>query len=202
MMQKTNNKNKPVLLLSGTPASGKDTISNLLVDIDSRFRHFKKHRGSNQPKDDNTYIHVSFSQFSALSDEDEFVQFHSRYGRGYGVSRTELERHWQQGEIPIIHVGKYENIEPFKKANLDVSSVLLLVSLSETKRRLTERHPGDTEEVEKRLAAYHEERQELASLIASGDTLDFDVILDNSGLDAQGVAEDIVKFSLGNGVCY
>lgn len=198
MIPASDSKTKPVLLMSGTPASGKDTLSSLLVNINPRFRHFKKHRGSNQPKDDKTYIHVSLAQFLALTEEGEFVQFHSRYERGYGVSRTELERHWQQNEIPIIHVGKYENIAPFLKADLDASSVLLMVSLNETRKRLTERHRGDNEEIEKRLAAYHEERQELASLIASGEALDFDLILDNSGSDVQGTAEKIAKFILGH----
>lgn len=187
---------KTIILLSGTPASGKDTITSLLVKMNPRFQHFKKHRGSNQPKGDNTYIHVNLTQFSELSQKGEFIQFHSRYERGYGVSFTELERHWKQGEIPIIHVGKYENIAPFRSANFDVKSILLLVSLNETKRRLAERHINDTEEIEKRLIAYHEERQELASTVASGDALNFDMIPDNSDLDAKSTAQHIANFIL------
>lgn len=182
---------KPILLLSGTPASGKDTISASLQELNSRFRHFKKHRGSEEPKDDATYVHVDIKKFNRLAEQGAFVQYHSRYGRGYGVALSELENHWELGELPIIHVGKYENIKPFIDAGLEVRSVLLMVDKMETKRRLKLRHPRDKEEIAKRLAAYQEERDELAELIRSGIKLAFNLILDNSGNDPQQIAEQI-----------
>lgn len=185
---------KPILLLSGTPASGKDTVTSALIGLNSRFIHFKKHRGSEKPKDDNTYIHVDNEEFKSLIDQGAFIQHHGRYGRHYGVSLSRLESHWSAGEIPIVHVGKYENIAPFKDADIEVRSILLLVDKTETESRLKVRHLGDDQEIQKRLAAYQEERDELAERIRSGVKLDFDLILDNSGNDPKQVAHQIEMF--------
>jgi guanylate kinase len=185
--------NNPVLLLSGTPASGKDTTTSLLVKLNPRFRHFKKHRGSNQPKTDGTYIHVTPDEFAVMSDHGEFLQHHYRYDRGYGVSLKELNQHWAKGEIPIIHVGKYENILPLRTQEGNVRSVLLMVSLAETERRLKQRHVDDAEEVERRITAYREERAELAVLINSGRALEFDLIVDNSTNNPEEIAQLIAR---------
>src|SRR5690554_6112528 len=115
-----------ILLVSGTPASGKDTVTKKLVELEPRFCHFKKHRSSDQPKNDGTYIHVSQDKFSSLLEQGEFLQHHYRYGRGYAVAKGELRKHWDKGEIPIIHVGKYENLLPFRNADVATISVLLL----------------------------------------------------------------------------
>ncbi|XOB90951.1 hypothetical protein ACMC9M_11475 [Pseudomonadota bacterium 24LQ007] len=184
---------KPLLLLSGTPASGKDTITRLLVELDPRFCHFKKHRSSNQPKADGTYINVTPDEFSSMLAQGAFLQHHYRYDRGYGVARSELDQHWAKGEIPIIHVGKYENISPLRTQEVKATSVLLMVSLSETQRRLQQRHAGDIEEVERRIAAYHEEREELAALVRSGNALEFDLIVDNSGENPKKIARLIAQ---------
>jgi len=185
---------KPLLLLSGTPASGKDTITRLLLELDPRFRHFKKHRSSDQEKADGTYIHVTSNEFSSLLAQGAFLQHHYRYDRGYGVAHSELDQHWAKGEIPIIHVGKYENISPIRTQEVKATSVLLMVSLSETQRRLHQRHTDDIEEVERRIAAYHEEREELATLIRSGKALEFDLIVDNSGETPEVIARLIAQF--------
>lgn len=186
---------KPVILLSGTPASGKDTITRILTELNPKFRHFKKHRASEQAKTDGTYIHVSASEFADMAAAGEFLQHHYRYERGYGVSKNELNRHWSLGEIPIIHVGKYENIAPLKAEGVVATSILLLVSEEESLRRLKQRHQDEPEEeVERRIAAYRQERNELAALIASGAPLAFDLVLDNSANDARGVSLAIAKF--------
>lgn len=185
--------NKPVLLLSGTPASGKDTITSLLLELNSRFRHFKKHRASDQPKNDGTYIHVAPDEFRAMADQGAFLQHHYRYGRGYGVSLKVLNQHWANEEIPIIHVGKYENIAPLRIEEVNTTSVLLMVSLLETERRLKQRHVDDTKEIERRIAAYYEERAELASLINPGTTLEFDLMVENSNKPPEKIAQLIAQ---------
>lgn len=184
---------KPALLLSGTPASGKDTITNILLKLDKRFKHFKKHRANGTKTNNSTYIDISQTDFERLITEEKFVQFHSRYGRYYGVALSELQANWQRGEIPIIHVGKYSNIANFTLAGIDIFSVLLLVNKDETRSRLHLRHQGDEQEIKQRLKAYQEERDELAKLIASGVSLSFSSILDNSGNKPYEIAQWISK---------
>lgn len=91
---------QPIILISGTPASGKDTITRLLTSLNPKLRHFKKHRASDQAKEDGTYIHVTADEFAEIEADGGFLQHHYRYGRGYGVSKAELARHWTKGETP------------------------------------------------------------------------------------------------------
>jgi len=170
-----------LLLLSGTPASGKDSITNALINLDSKFVHFKKHKIATGGKLDTSYHLVTKKEFHQMENNGEFVQCHYRYDRGYGVARHELEGYWAFGKIPIVHVGKYENIDLFfREKNILIVSILLLISKNETKCRLYERHVNDNTEIDNRLMAYDEERKELANLISSGSELKFDLMIENT----------------------
>ena len=183
-----------LLLLSGTPASGKDTITKALCNSHLPFQHFRKHKSARTGKTDSTYIFVDQQQFDAMAARQEFVQYHYRYERGYGVSKQELERIWQRDGIPIIHVGKYENIQFFTKlSNVEITNLLLLTSRQETQRRLEARHGNDRNEIGARLRAYEEERNELADLIRSGRDIAFSGILNNSELPPEDAANLIVR---------
>ncbi|MDX2372788.1 hypothetical protein NJD71_01450 [Psychrobacter sp. PP-21] len=173
--------NKKILLISGTPASGKDTLTNLLCQKDKRFTHFKKHKMGESGRIDDTYIFVDKETFNSMADNEEFIQYHYRYERGYAVAFSQLQVCWSKGLIPVIHVGKYENIAAFyNQQDVEICSLLLLVDKETTKERLALRHPGDEKQIAERLQSYNEERKELAELINSGDSLLFDYIINNS----------------------
>ena len=184
-----------LLLLSGTPASGKDTVTTSLSALDERFVHFRKHKGGAGGRADDTYIHVSIEEFDSIARNDGFLQHHGRYGRGYGVSHAELLRLWEQGLIPVVHAGRYENLVALRTAPATVISVLLLTPQSVTRQRLGGRHPGNMVEAETRMAAYFEERAEIANLIATGEPLDFDLILDSSLQSATETAKLILALA-------
>lgn len=173
---------RPVLLLSGTPASGKDTITNHLVSgvIDScgwAFSQFKKdklvHDVVSAAHDDRNacYNLVDSNAFSQKVRSGDYIQYHTRYSNGYGVSKAQLEALWKQHLIPIIHNGKQENLLPFWQADFSCFHALLLCAESETWSRLRSRQPDQAAEWEKRLSAYWEERAELATYLSQGQTL-------------------------------
>ena len=172
-----------LLLISGTPASGKDAIFEFLASNYINYSQFKKHKAGAGGKADASYIHISEADFQVKSGLNEFIQSHSRYGRHYGVSRQEIETLWGDGKTPIIHIGSYKNIQPFMDIkDVSIFSVLLLTSRLETLNRLEERHQNNQEEIKSRLAAYDEERIELAKLVKDGVAINFDLILDNTRL--------------------
>ena len=187
--------NNKIILLSGTPASGKDTLTSELIKINSRYVHFKKHKIATGGRLDETYYLIEKNEFDSMVDNDDFIQYHYRYDRGYGISKKELKLICGEGKIPIIHVGKYENISPFIDYNdASLISVLLLVSKEETSRRLRIRHPNNNTECLRRINAYEEERNELANLIRGGAKLNFDLIINNTKNSAQEVALKINRF--------
>lgn len=153
-------KNAQVLLLSGVPASGKDTISQWLVANSTHFELFKKHRaGCNKPN--SSYINVSDELFQELTERGEFLQAHTRYTRSYGVGKENIKIALMQNKIPIIHTGRIENLVILKQSleqEIGVKSVA--VHLWEAKQvieaRLEARH-AENSEISARLIALEEE---------------------------------------------
>jgi guanylate kinase len=185
---------RAILLISGSPASGKDTITKEIIKNDNRFSHFKKHKINNGGKLDSSYILVSQQEFKDIEISGGFLQYHYRYDRGYGVSYDELNKLWNNNKIPIIHVGKYENIHSFfniKKTQ--IISILLLTCEQETKNRIQKRHKNDADEISRRMLAYHEERHELSELIELGIELKFDLIIENSYKSPENVSNLILS---------
>lgn len=181
------------ILLSGTPASGKDTITKILSQLDRRFCHFRKHKISSGGKLDESYFLVSAEEFENRKKSGGFIQYHERYGRGYGVSVEEFLRVRKMGKIPIIHVGKYENLQAFRDYGLTDSaiSVLLYADRKVTKDRLKLRH-RENEEVEQRLVAYNEELQQLRERLSETGKLDFNLVIINNGNDSSLPAQKII----------
>ena len=173
-----------VILLSGTPASGKDTLTAELNKIDDRFVHFKKHKIASGGKMDDTYYLISKDKFDNMAENNQFVQYHYRYDRGYGVSADELKRLKELNKIPVIHVGKYENIIKFKEFGIkNILSILIYADKDTTKKRLELRHSEDNSEINKRLKAYDEEIQQLCDVFKNKKVLDFDFVFKNNYQD-------------------
>ena len=161
-------KHKKIILLCGPPASGKDTITTLLARKNNIFRHFRKHRvpprenGKNNPP---SYIRVSIDEYLTMIRDNEFVQFHQRYGRFYGVSRKTLEKHLRDGQIPIIHTGKvYDLMELDASFGNNSAKILLWESKENIRERLKLRHPGDPREIQRRLQSYDDEISSLSKI--------------------------------------
>ena len=187
-----------IILLSGTPASGKDTITTELNKIDNRFVHFKKHKIASGGKLDDTYYLISKDEFDNMAESNQFVQYHYRYDRGYGVSVNELNRLKKLNKIPIIHVGKYENIIKFKEFGIrNILSILIYADRGTTKKRLELRHNENYSEIEKRLTAYDEEIQQLCNGFNDNKVLDFDLVFKNDYQDYKVASQklyDQIKF--------
>lgn len=173
---------RPALVISGTPASGKDAITDSLsVETDVlngwAFSILKKDKlvddiesAAQEPRN-RPYNLVDIHTFSNKIRSGDYIQHHQRYGKGYAVSRQELERMWRQKQIPVIHNGKQENLAAFQHSELMCFHVLLLCSRDATLVRLQKRHCDDSQECARRLTAYDEERRELAGLLVTGGPL-------------------------------
>ncbi len=187
-----------VILLSGTPASGKDTLTIELNKIDNRFVHFKKHKIASGGKMDDTYYLISKNEFDSMAKHNQFVQYHYRYDRGYGVSADELKKLKELNKIPVIHVGKYENIIKFKEFGIkNILSILICADKDITKKRLELRHSKDSSEIDKRLNAYDEEIEQLCDVLNNRKVLDFDLVFKNNYQDYSDASQKLynqIKF--------
>lgn len=169
---------RPLILLSGTPASGKDTITERLVEeYAGTYVHFKKHRAASPKQIKATYYNVSKSTFENMIRQGEFIQYHERYNRYYGISKRVLDDHLSRGLKPIIHTGKLANLMTIdKNVNHSTVKILLWTTKDIIKERLTLRHKNDPEEISRRLAAADEEMKELKM---NGNLDKFNLIIEN-----------------------
>ncbi|MDF1876011.1 hypothetical protein JHD48_09710 [Sulfurimonas sp. SAG-AH-194-I05] len=183
-----------IILLSGTPASGKDSITNNLIEFDNRFVHFKKHKIATGGKMDDTYYLIPKEEFDNMAQNNKFVQYHYRYDRGYGVSLEELKKLKHIGKIPVIHVGKYENIQKFRDFGLkNLLSVLIHTDRKTTLERLQVRHVNDSNEVEKRITAYDEEIKQLCETLDEKKILDFDLLISNNLDNISNISNELYE---------
>ncbi|MGL4874836.1 MAG: hypothetical protein ACRC30_09330 [Clostridium sp.] len=172
---------KKIICINGTPAAGKDTITEKLNSKNKNFQYLKKHRGIEgiEAYEDEKYFNIERKEFEKKINNDEFLQYHERYGRYYGVSKIEVEKHFLENSLPIIHIGKLENLKVIKNQFGERSiSVLIWTKKNLTENRLRIRHDNNKEEINKRLEAYDEEIDAIKQ-----DDMDknFDIILENNG---------------------
>lgn len=104
-----------VLMLSGMPASGKDTITACLQEKYPEFVHFKKHKSDAKAEKD-SYINISPTEFEDMSQSGAFLQQNQRYGYHYGIHKDSVSALLAQGKIPVIHSGKVEGFMAFQQA--------------------------------------------------------------------------------------
>lgn len=160
------------------PASGKDTISDMICEMDKRFVPFKKHRSVSEfDKKKDTYYNISHDEFETKITNGDFIQYHQRYGRYYGISEEVLLSYLQTDKIPIIHIGRIENymallgnIVGFQKRNnlsLDVIHIQLWETVESLRDRIVNREKND-DEVAKRIAAMEQEFEDNIDLMHKG----------------------------------
>lgn len=182
---------RKLIIFSGMPASGKDTVTDKLCASDSLFVPFKKHRSvsvSDKLKD--TYFNISAKEFEKKIKAGEFIQYHERYDRYYGISENVLYDYLKNGSVPIIHIGRIENfytlcrnIPAFEKkynCKTDVCHIQLWETMDVLKDRITARDKTE-EEINKRLAAMHQEFKDSVKMMSNGQK-PFTLVIKNSVL--------------------
>lgn len=138
------------IILYGPPASGKDTITRHLIDLDSRYAHFERLKvGSGRPQG---YRLVTAGELTARVSNGDILYSNTRYDSTYAVDRSGLAAMIDRENVPVLHIGQTSGI----RALVDGYSIRWLVvglwcSRGEVARRLAGRQDDRTDE---RLAAW------------------------------------------------
>lgn len=131
------------LILYGAPASGKDTVTRALAEIDGRFRLFERLKAGRGRT--TGYRMTSDDELNELASSGEIVWENIRYGARYVIDRPGLEAISASGHIPVVHAGQTEVIEAVRAATVGTWFVVQLNTSRETARqRIIERDTGDT----------------------------------------------------------
>lgn len=144
------------VILFGPPASGKDTVTETLVQLGTRYGQFARLKiGSGKSVG---YRMGSTEQLLALEAAGDVVYANSRYGNTYVIDRPGLDEAFAAG-VPVVHLGQVDGIRALVDGYAAAwVTVLLWCPKDVTKLRSTGRGDSDTAA---RLAAWEATHEDL-----------------------------------------
>ncbi|WP_444971602.1 phosphotransferase-like protein [Streptomyces sp. SAI-25] len=147
---------KQGVILYGPPASGKDTVTTALSDLDPTYAQFARLKvGSGKAVG---YRMGTAQQLHQLEVAGEVVYANSRYGNTYAIDRPGVDAAFAAG-VPVVHLGQVDGIRALVSGYpADWSAVLLWCPREVTEQRSAGR--GDSDTVA-RLAAWDATREDL-----------------------------------------
>lgn len=97
-----------IIIITAPSGAGKTSITRYLLDkypvlSFSISAATRAPRGSEQHGQD--YYFISTAEFQQKINDNEFIEWEMVYeGKYYGTLRSELERIWQQGRVPMLDI--------------------------------------------------------------------------------------------------
>lgn len=147
---------KQGVILYGPPASGKDTVTTALSDLDSRYAQFARLKvGTGKSAG---YRMGTAEQLRELETAGDVVYANARYGNTYVIDAPGLDAAFEGG-VPVVHLGQVDGIRALIDGYpADWSVVLLWCPRQVTEQRSVGRGDSDTAA---RLVAWDATREDL-----------------------------------------
>ncbi len=169
---------KKVLIIAGPSAVGKTTLAHSLLERDSRFE-FVRSVTSRTPRGDafdEEYIYVTSSEFKRLVAEGAVLEYTEYAGNLYGTPRSEIERIWGEGRVPLLILDLAGVSSVVRDEDLDACAVYLYAPLPVLDHRLAERYGSDKSKLYSRMEQNRRDYETRDSWIG-----DFYATVENSG---------------------
>ncbi|MET8102898.1 guanylate kinase [Streptomyces sp. NPDC005236] len=149
---------KQGVILYGPPASGKDTVTSALTELNARYAPFARLKvGTGKTTG---YRMGTLEQLHELESAGDVVYANARYGNTYVIDRPGIDAAFAVG-VPVVHLGQVDGIRALVDGYLaDWSVVLLWCPREVTEQRSAGRGDSDTAA---RLAAWDATREDLDS---------------------------------------
>ncbi|MER6441279.1 guanylate kinase [Streptomyces sp. NPDC001185] len=147
---------KQGVILYGPPASGKDTVTAALSELDTKYAQFARLKvGTGKAVG---YRMGTAQQLRALEAAGDVVYANARYGNTYAIDRPGVDTAFAAG-VPVVHLGQVDGIRALIDGYpADWSMVLLWCPRETTAKRSVDRGDSDTAA---RLAAWDATREDL-----------------------------------------
>ncbi|MDX2993539.1 phosphotransferase-like protein [Streptomyces scabiei] len=147
---------KQGVILYGPPASGKDTVTTALTELNSKYAQFTRLKvGTGKAAG---YRMGTAEQLHELEAAGDVVYANARYGNTYVIDRPGLDAAFAAG-VPVVHLGQIEGIRALISGYLvNWTLVLLWCPREVTGQRSAGRGDADTLA---RLAAWDATREDL-----------------------------------------
>jgi guanylate kinase len=147
---------QPILIFTAPSGAGKTSIVRYLLKRYPRLS-FSISAATRSPRADEVngkdYYFLSLEDFQKKIQENDFAEWEMVYeGKYYGTLRSELERIWQLGKVPILDIDVKGAIHVQQQYPLNTLTVFVQPpGVEELKRRLESRGTETKESLETRL---------------------------------------------------
>ena len=140
------------VILYGPPASGKDTVTAALHELDNRYQQFQRLKAG--PGRTAGYRMTTKDELAALHASGGVVWENHRYGSVYVVDAPGLRQQLAEA-VPVVHLGQVEAIDAVRQALPEVEWTVVALTCPRhvAEQRIVQRQTGDTWE---RLRAWDE----------------------------------------------
>ena len=147
---------KKVIILAAPSGAGKTTISKYLLERFSRLSFSisattRAPRGTEQ--DGVEYHFLSQAKFEGLINENAFLEYEQVYqGVYYGTLKSELDRIWDLGKVPVLDIDVKGAIRVQKQLGAKSLSIFIMPpSIEALKERLLNRQTETEESIKTRI---------------------------------------------------
>lgn len=158
----TINNQQKIIIITAPSGAGKTSITHYLLNKFSDKLAFSISAATRKPRDNEKngvdYYFMSEEDFTNKIQHDEFVEWEMVYeGKYYGTLKSELQRIWNAGKIPVLDIdikGAIHVQQQYPETTL--SLFIEPPSVNELKRRLMSRGTESEESLNARVnkAAY------------------------------------------------
>jgi len=151
-------KTQKIIIIAAPSGAGKTSITRYLLQNFPDKLAFSISAATRQPrgqeKDGREYYFISPELFRQKIAEDAFIEWEMVYeGKYYGTLRSELQKIWDQGKIPILDIDIKGAINVQKQfPDQSVSLFIEPPSIEELRKRLEFRGTETPESIEARIS--------------------------------------------------
>jgi guanylate kinase len=147
---------KKVIILAAPSGAGKTTITKYLLEQFPRLAFSisattRAPRGAEQ--DGVEYHFLSLAKFEGLIYQNEFIEYEQVYeGVYYGTLKSELDRIWALGKVPVLDIDVKGAIRVQKQLGEKSLSIFIMPpSIDALRERLLNRQTETTESIQTRI---------------------------------------------------
>jgi guanylate kinase len=145
------------IALYGAPASGKDTITEALSELDSRYVHFRRLKAGGGRTEG--YRLCTLTEMEDLRNRGLIVYENARYDSLYAIDRPALDGLFARDLVPVVHLGQLEGVRALARYPALWLPVLLHCRRDTAEQRARGRGSKD---ITARLRAWDATERELA----------------------------------------